>query len=406
MASGWSWEPATVLGNRDTNQLNPILPPIKSTDKGPPPAVSLPSIMNHVGGNENVPPPQLKPLPGKPVADPSVATAPNALPPGVIWPKGWPVPDLIPYVPRTQSKGLQHRAGQPQVSPRNSPLAAAPPKASNVPKKRKSDAVSEPQTLPDISDDDPRLEEVDQTCNQIRGKIRRFIDSGVMKVGEFQKAIGVGSASYQRFMNQNGPDAGSGSDVYWAASKFFKKRELQGIKAPPAKRAKNVGKTDALDVGDMKLDDEDRGNVPVFDTCDEIRKKIRAILRKDGVTQAAFLREVGKCFPSERKIQTKQLSDFLTKKGPSVGNTSSVFYGSYVFFEKLRLKQAKPKTATRLEMEREYPGGDGTRPDGRPGMNTTERESGWVTVHSTERAYQNQYGKLQIINKGTGRSVF
>jgi hypothetical protein len=41
----------------------------------------------------------------------------------------------------------------------------------------------------------------------------------------------------------------------------------------------------------------------------------------------------------------------LGKRGPRAGNTSSVYYGSCVFFEKIRIRDGKAKTKTRLEME-------------------------------------------------------
>lgn len=53
-----------------------------------------------------------------------------------------------------------------------------------------------------------------------------------MKVGEFQKAISASPATYARFMSQNGPSKGAGSDVYGNAWLFFKMREFRGIKPP------------------------------------------------------------------------------------------------------------------------------------------------------------------------------
>lgn len=106
-----------------------------------------------------------------------------------------------------------------------------------------------------------------------------------------------------------------------------------------------------MDVSNIHLDGEEHENVPVYDTCDGVRKKIRAFLRQDGVTQAAFLREVAKTFGNGRKIQANMLNKFLGKKGPNSGNASSVFYAGYVFFEKMRIRDGKPKTAFREEME-------------------------------------------------------
>lgn len=93
------------------------------------------------------------------------------------------------------------------------------------------------------------------------------------------------------------------------------------------------------------------------DTCDEIRRKINAVLKKPGVTQAALLRAFAASFHKgeAKKISASQLSAFRSKKGPYAGNQSSVFYGAYVYFEKVRLAQKKPKSKKRLEME-EYHG--------------------------------------------------
>ncbi|KAI1480984.1 hypothetical protein F4774DRAFT_424569 [Daldinia eschscholtzii] len=251
-------------------------------------------------------------------------------------------------------------------------------------KKRKSDAVEEHQDIPEIDDDDPRLYEINETCNEVRRKIRDFIQGGNMKVGEFQEAIGVSSTAYQRFMNQTGAYKGQESDTYPRAFAFFKKRELQGLKAnPPKKPRKSESK--ALDVGDIKLDGEDTESVPVYDTCDEIRKKIRAFLRKPDVTQSAFCRAIGESFPEPKPIRPRQLNMFLDKKGSMAGNTSPVFYGAYVFFEKLRIKEGKPKSEMRQEMEKIHP----------KGVNTASPETRFL-CKGNSRPYHDKYGRVHF----------
>jgi len=74
------------------------------------------------------------------------------------------------------------------------------------------------------------------SCNVVRGKINRFIESGEMKIGEFCNALGVSENSYRRFLAMNGKDQGMQSDTYIAAWQFFKKRELAGIKPPKKQR--------------------------------------------------------------------------------------------------------------------------------------------------------------------------
>ncbi|ROT43685.1 hypothetical protein SODALDRAFT_342582 [Sodiomyces alkalinus F11] len=217
-----------------------------------------------------------------------------------------------------------------------------------------------------VYDDDPRLNDTLgwESCDQIRVRIRNIIQSGTMRVGEFQATINCSAASYQRFMKQSGPEAGVGSDVYYGACRFFRKRELQGLHQPtPAKRARrDEDLDDDLDVSGIILPGEPEGAVRVHDTCDEVRRHIHALLRRPGIRQVDFLRAIAKSFPAPRKIQSKQLHDFLAKKGATAGNTSCVYYGAYVFFEKRRLRDGRPKSKMRLEMESIHPAG----------MNTTD----------------------------------
>ncbi|KAF4631124.1 hypothetical protein G7Y89_g7010 [Cudoniella acicularis] len=232
-----------------------------------------------------------------------------------------------------------------------------------APAKRKAEEIE------DIDSDDDRLCTVDKSCNQ--------------------KAIGCSSNAYSRFMGQNGPDKGAGSDVYYNAFKFFKKRELQGKKVP--KKVKPAEEAKKNDVSAIHLEGEDDQTVPVYDSCDEIRKKINAYLREPGVTQAGFLREIAKAYPEGKKIQSKVLNDFLGKRGATAGNTSSVFYGSYVFFEKMRIRDGKPKSKHRETMEKEY--------RGKKGMDTKHRLDGGVWCSQGERPYEDKYGKLHIERK-------
>jgi hypothetical protein len=239
----------------------------------------------------------------------------------------------------------------------------------------------------EIDSDDERLNHITWSCNSVRSKIRNFINSGEMKVGAFQTTLGVSSQAYGRFMGQNGQYKGSGCDTYFEAHKFFKKRGLEGKKTK-AKRVKK-GEEKVIDFSDVHLDGEDDGSVPVYDTCDEVRRKIRAHFVLPGVTQAAFLREAAKALQEGKKIQSKLLNDFLSKKGASAGNTSSVFYASYVFFEKMRIKQGKPKSKHRLEMEKYHP----------KGFDISHRLD-YVMVLDGESVSEDKYGCVHI---GPGR---
>jgi len=213
------------------------------------------------------------------------------------------------------------------------------------------------------SSDDERLEYVTENCDQVRRKIRAFIENGEMKVGEFCRVIGVSNSSHNNFLRQNGPMKGSESNAYVNAHRFFKKRELKGI-APPRKKAKpsaskaaNKAAEDKYDVSDIHLDEEEEksGLVPIFETCNSMRTKINAHLRQSDVTQASLARELTKQhYEPGKKVTSNQIATFLGRKGPSGGCESIAFYTSYVYFEKLRIKTKKPKGKFRLEMEDEW----------------------------------------------------
>ncbi|KAI3324215.1 hypothetical protein HD806DRAFT_494452 [Xylariaceae sp. AK1471] len=262
--------------------------------------------------------------------------------------------------------------------------------AVSAPKKRNFDTITDHSDIAEVGDDDPRLDHYNDTPQQTRRKIRDFIDGGNMKVGEFQKAIGVGSTSYQRFMSMIGTHKGELSDTYPRAARFFKKLELQGLKAAPPPRAKkaktNTKEKEYLDVSGIHLQGEETKQVPVFDTCDEVRKKIRAVLRHAEVSQAALCRTItAECLPNDRKLSSTQLASFLGKEGSMSGNTSIVFYGSYVFLEKRRLKEGKPKSKFREEMERIHPNG----------VDTDSEERYW-TCRNDERPYHDKYGVVHF----------
>ncbi|KAF8857346.1 hypothetical protein BDZ45DRAFT_433399 [Acephala macrosclerotiorum] len=92
--------------------------------------------------------------------------------------------------------------------------------------------------------------------------------------------------------------------VYQNAFAFFKLRELNGVKIKKKAKVdcageggKGSGKLE-LDTNfeGIKLEGEEENEVLVYDSCEGIRKKISAYLKKTGMTQAAFGRELGRIF--------------------------------------------------------------------------------------------------------------
>ncbi|CAD0112567.1 unnamed protein product [Aureobasidium uvarum] len=192
---------------------------------------------------------------------------------------------------------------------------------------------------------------VTDRCQVVRNKINRLIESGEMKVGDFCSAINVSSNAYYNFMHKHGTMKGDECAAYPAAFAFFKRREDMGIKVPTKKQKQAK---DAEKDGKDGKGGEETDSVPVYDTCDDIRRQITAYLKKPGVTQAQFGRDLLAQYNTDKApkgISASQIQSFRGKKGPDSGNTSSVFYSAYVFFEKMRIKQGKPKSQKRKEMK-------------------------------------------------------
>jgi len=233
----------------------------------------------------------------------------------------------------------------------------------------------------EISDDDPRLQRVTDDCDQVRERIEYFISRGEMTVSEFVKAIGVTRNSYLTFMDHDGPNSGRDINVYERVWRFFKRRELNGIRMPPLKSAKRAladpvlavistqtatakapkkaaGKAapkeglEKYDVSGILLDGEEDSEVEIYETCDSMRAIIAAHLAKDDVVQASFLREISNSFGNNpKKMSAAQMKSFMSKEGAHSGSSSAFFYGAYVYFEKLRIKNGEEKSEFREEME-------------------------------------------------------
>ncbi|KAM7199266.1 hypothetical protein V8F33_004514 [Rhypophila sp. PSN 637] len=196
------------------------------------------------------------------------------------------------------------------------PLTAAGKPKPAASRKRKSTEAALPEE-PAVNLDDINVEDMpmNEKCDQVRRKITRFLDSGAMTKTAFAKEIGVSLKSLNGFMGEHGMWKGSGFAAYDAAWEYFKKREVAGLKLP-IKRAKKgaapvavaedgaggttaankaaptAAASGAIDISDVHLEGEETDSVPVYDTCDEVRRKINAHLKKPGVTQAQFGRDI------------------------------------------------------------------------------------------------------------------
>jgi hypothetical protein len=357
--------------------------------------------------------------PDKPVV--LAPIVPNAAPPTSMPPIALPkLPPMMIVAPGKENMlalPSLHPSAKPTVpistSPIPTPMAAAPAPATNNKKRKSTDAAPPTTTYPtDANIDDIDLDELDgptENCDQVRRKIRRFLDAGAMTKGAFCTAIGVSAKSLNGFLGENGAFGGSGFAAYDAAWAWFKRREMAGVpfpksnnkgaakedKAPAGKRRKTgdmdspagetvigsgaaaasapayTGNSAGVDISSIHLPGESTDSLPVFETCDEVRRKIDAHLRtRPGATAAQLCRDMhAQLFSSNKPagIQGKQLADFRSKKGARAGARISVFYGAYVFFEKVRIKEGRAKSQHRLKMEKIWPEGFDREDDGSRG---------------------------------------
>ncbi|KAF1812217.1 hypothetical protein P152DRAFT_28584 [Eremomyces bilateralis CBS 781.70] len=299
----------------------------------------------------------------------------------------------------TSTLALLSRKDREAVQQINADNAAAPKAGAKGLKstlgKRKSDATTDAES-DDESDWDlfAAIEDIPitKTPAQVRTQIRRLIDSGELKIGEFCKKIGVSNRSYNDFIRQT--RGGDNSNTYIHGLAYLQYRARKGKKITTKRPKKDVdasGKPVAVDwdVSAIHLDGEDANAVEVYDTCDEVRRKVDAQLRKPGVTQAALMRAIKAQFHPPKSLSSSSLQNFRNKRGANAGATSDVFYGAYVFFEKMRLKEGKPKSAHRQRMEQEWPRGF----DLKHGSNTS-----YICL-GDERPQIDQYGKLSIVGR-------
>lgn len=186
-----------------------------------------------------------------------------------------------------------------------------------------------------------------------------------MKITDFQKKLRVTPTVYKSFMGElKGPGNGLKNKTYAAAHQFFVRLESgrQNAKSPATKKQKTEDKSDnskskegdVTDTNELpKLDGESDGSVKVYDTCNDVRTKIDAHLKKHKLTKVAFAKEISKCQAyGETPVSADQVTTFQRKNGPLAGNSTKAFYACYVYFEKLRIKEGKAKSKKREEMER------------------------------------------------------
>ncbi|KAI0757121.1 hypothetical protein C8Q80DRAFT_78011 [Daedaleopsis nitida] len=127
------------------------------------------------------------------------------------------------------------------------------------------------------------------------------------------------------------------SDVVEGSSKGTKKGKAAAASAPKNWR-------------EVVLEGEDEGDLPIFDDCNEIRRKIRLLQKEPNFKVTPWLKEIG-------NINSNSFQRFMKASGPTGGATNGTYYAAYVYFEKVRIAEGKKKTPKRLRNEAEHGGG-------------------------------------------------
>lgn len=158
------------------------------------------------------------------------------------------------------------------------------------------------------------------------------------------------------------------------------KKTTRAKKKPETAAEKKAAAEAYLDVSGIELPGEAEGKVPVYETCKTMRAKIRAALKKDGVTKAGFARAIG-------EKTADRMSRFLEKKKVMSQNTNPVYYNSYVLFEKMRIRDGQAKSKFRLEMEEVH---------GAKGADTEVNFDGNFWMHESETMHIDEYGVMEF----------
>lgn len=87
----------------------------------------------------------------------------------------------------------------------------------------------------------------------------------------------------------------------------------------------------------------------------------------------------------------------MNQRGPGAGGHSGIFYAAYVFFEKVRLRDGKPKSKRREEMEQVW-GGHVNLVTGRKGVSFART----YICRSSEVPVQDKYGMVHFVPEHGG----
>lgn len=212
------------------------------------------------------------------------------------------------------------------------------------------------------------------SCDLVRKKIKEFVATKEMTQTAFCKQIGVSAQSMNNFLKLKGAWNGMQNGTFWGAQRYFvardvaKKMEKAAMPTAEKKRKRESeisdksSKKSSLEALLAKVRDAELTRKVeaegVYDTCDEVRKKSLEFIASSGMSQTAFIKEIGSHPPSWSSF-IKMKAKF---KGHNPGAGNGAYPGAYYMLEKVRIVQGEKKSAARLKCEAESaPGMPGYR---------------------------------------------
>ena len=127
------------------------------------------------------------------------------------------------------------------------------------------------------------------------------------------------------------------------------KRAKTTGESPAPMKSRSQLQLEALELISSVVDVDGVATTPVYDSCPQLVKKIKDFLERPGMTKGNFCTALG-------GINANSLNKFLAGKGQDqCGNVT--YRKSWVFFEKLRVLEGKPKSSARRKNEMERPSG-------------------------------------------------
>ncbi|KAF5871607.1 uncharacterized protein Bfra_008630 [Botrytis fragariae] len=189
--------------------------------------------------------------------------------------------------------------------------------------KRKVTEIDDFQPLIEIDDDGKHLPVVDLDCKQVRQEIQNSISSvAFFKKRDLKRSMAPVSTSPPLLPHS----------VSSPSSPIPLPRTA--MHSPPTKKKRLSEAARPYDVSGIELQGEETESVPIYDSCHEIRKKLKVFLRNVSSNESALSRN-------------------RQNKDPH-GNQSPAYYAAYVF-EKTRTRDGKPKSQDRENSEKIWP---------------------------------------------------